>query len=72
MPTTAEQLETIKSQTLANIVAITASPKPTYNIDGQEVEWSEYLKQLQETLAWVNEQLVQAGGPYEVHTQGFT
>ncbi len=72
MPTDAEQLATIKTQTLANIVAITASPNPTYTIDGQEIEWAEYLRQLQSTLAWVNKQLVQAGGPYEVHTQGYT
>ena len=72
MATDAEQLATIKTQTLAIIVTITASPKPTYNIDGQEVEWAEYLAQLQSTIAWVDKQAVQAGGPYEVHSQGYT
>ena len=33
MPTDAKQLATIKSQILANLVAITESPKPSYNLD---------------------------------------
>lgn len=72
MPTDAEQLATIKTQTLARIAEITATPKPSYDIDGQEVLWAEYLRQLQSTVAWVDKQAVTAGGPYEVHSQGFT
>lgn len=72
MPTDAEQLATIKTQTLAIIVTITANPKPSYDIDGQEILWAEYLRQLQSTIAWVDTQLVQSDGPYEVHSQGYT
>lgn len=72
MATAAEQLATIKTQTLATIVTITATPKPSYTIDGQAISWGTYLKQLQDTVKWVDTQLVQAGGPYEVHSQGYT
>lgn len=71
MPTDAEQLATIKTQTLAIIVSITASPKPSYNIDGQSISWGDYLKQLQDSVAFVDTQLASIA-PYEIHSQGFT
>ena len=71
MPSDAEQLATIKTQTLAVIVSITENPKPTYNIDGQMVAWGDYLKQLQATVKWVDDQLA-SESPYEIHSQGFT
>ncbi len=46
MSSNAEQIATIKSQTLARIAEITAQPKPTYQIDGQLVAWGDYLTQL--------------------------
>ena len=58
MPSDAEQIAVIKRQTLALIAAITADPKPTYQIDGQKVSWGEYLGQLQATVAVVR----RAGG----------
>lgn len=72
MPTTTEQIITIKSQTLANIAAITAAPKPSYSIDGQSVSWGEYLKQLQETVKWCDEQLAAEAGPFEFQSQAIT
>ncbi len=66
-----QQIETIKSQTLASMASITENPKPTYNIDGQQVAWGEYLKQLQSTVAWCNEQLA-AETPFEVDSRGTT
>jgi hypothetical protein len=56
MPTDLEQIATIKSQTLARLVEITAQPKPSYDIDGQKVDWATYLKQLQATVAWCEDQ----------------
>jgi len=70
-PTDTTQLETIKKQALANIVAITAEPKPTYNIDGQSVSWDAYLKQLQSTVQWCNDRLI-AETPFEVDSRGTT
>ncbi len=71
MPTDAENLATIKSQTLVIMADLTANPKPSYNIDGQEVFWSEYMAQLRATIKWVDQQIA-TGTPYEIHSQGFT
>jgi hypothetical protein len=70
MPTDAEQLATIKSQTLAVIAEITAAPKPSYNIDGQNVLWGDYLTRLQQTIDWCNEK-IGAETPFEVHSRGY-
>jgi hypothetical protein len=71
MPTDLNQVQTIKSQTLTLIATITASPKPSYSIDGQSVSWTEYLKQLQATVAWCDEQLARED-PFEIHSRGTT
>lgn len=71
MPSDAEQLATIKSQILANLVAITASPKPSYNIDGQDIKWGDYHKMLTAQLKEINEVLA-AETIAEVPSYGFT
>jgi len=71
MPTDAEQLATIKSQVLALLVDLTENPKPTYNVDGQNVSWTEYQRMLFERLDNINAQ-INAEGPYEHHSQGFS
>jgi hypothetical protein len=71
MPTDQEQLETIKSQTLAQLVSLRASPKPTYNIDGQTVSWTDYLRSLEETITWCNAQL-RGTEPAEVESRACT
>lgn len=64
-------IATIKSQMLALIAAITESPKPSYAIDGQSVSWSDYLRQLQASVEWCDQQLAR-GEPFEIHSQGFS
>ena len=71
MPSDAEQVAIIKTQTLALIAQITAAPKPTYNVDGQKVSWSDYLKQLRETIDWCNGKLA-GETPFEFHSQGYS
>jgi hypothetical protein len=71
MPSDTEQIALIKTQTLARIAEITAEPKPTYQIDGQKVDWGDYLKQLENTIDWCNAQLA-AHAPVEVQSQGYT
>lgn len=71
MATDAEQIATIKSQTLAILAEITVSPKPSYNIDGQAVSWTEYRESLQRTIDWCNQQAI-SEEPFEIHTQAFT
>ena len=66
-----EQLETIKSQTLALIAELTANPKPTYYLDGQTVSWNDYLARLQATVDWCQRKLA-GEEPFEIHSQGIT
>jgi hypothetical protein len=49
--------QTIKTQTLSLIAEMTANPKPSYNIDGQSVQWSDYLKQLRATVEWCDQRI---------------
>ena len=71
MPTDAEQLATIKTQSLARIAEITAEPKPNYYIDGQMVNWADYLGRLHATADWCNQKLA-GEGPFELHSQAYT
>lgn len=71
MATDAENLATIKSNALARLAELSASPKPSYAIDGQSVSWNEYAQMLQEQIAWCDKQLA-AETPCETITQGYT
>jgi hypothetical protein len=71
MPSDIEQLETIRANTLAQLVEIRESPKPSYSLDGQQVSWTEYVRSLQETIEWCDIKL--AGyQPFEFRSQGMT
>jgi hypothetical protein len=45
----------------------TATPKPTYVVDGKEVQWTEYTAMLLRQIASINELLGEVGpdGPLE-------
>jgi len=66
-----DAIRTIKRQALARIAEITATPKPSYRVDGQQVAWAEYLKQLRATVDWCNHAL-SGEAPFEVRSQGYT
>lgn len=76
MPLTDEQLTTKLQNTRDELVQrrldVISKPRPTYNIDGQEVKWSEYLKQLDASIASINKELVQDSGPYEEVTVAYS
>ena len=71
MPTDAQQIAAIRSQTLAVLAELTSRPKPTYLIDGQTVAWNEYLLRLRETVDWCDRKLA-GEEPFEVQSQGIT
>jgi len=71
MPSDLEQIQAIKSQTLARIAELTAQPKPTYYLDGQTVSWNDYLARLQATVDWCDRHLA-GQEPIEIHSQGVT
>jgi hypothetical protein len=66
-----ELIRTIKSQTLALIAEITANPKPSYSLDGQQIAWNEYLALLQRTVDWCDQRLA-GDEPFELHSTGCT
>lgn len=66
-----EQIERIKSQTLAQLIELRAAPKPTYSIDGQTVSWTDYMRSLLETIDWCDAKLLGLD-PFEVQSQAAT
>jgi len=64
-----QSVQTIRSQTLAQLEAIRADPKPSYWIDGQRVLWQEYADSLQRTVDWCDQKLVD-NEPFEIRSQG--
>lgn len=63
------QIQTIRSQTLAQIQEVRSGFKPTYWIDGQRVHWEQYADALQRTVDWCDHKLNDLQ-PYEVSSQG--
>lgn len=66
-----EHIRSIRSQTLAQLDDLRASPKPTYWIDGQRVHWQDYVDSLQKAVDWCDQKLIEAE-PFEVRSQGVT
>ncbi|HZZ74190.1 MAG TPA: hypothetical protein VFE24_18285, partial [Pirellulales bacterium] len=64
MPTDLDQIQTIKTQALQQLVDLRANPKPSYKLDGQEVAWQAYLDSLQRTIDWCDDKL-SAYEPFE-------
>lgn len=64
-----EQIEAIRSQTLAQLRDVRSEVKPTYWIDGQRVHWEQYADSLQRTVDWCDAML-QGLGPFEVCSEG--
>lgn len=68
MATDAENLATIKSNLLAQLATMSASPKPNYSINGQSVSWQSLYDSLWSQLEKINEQLASTAGPFEVRS----
>jgi len=65
MPTDAEQIATIRSGLLAALATESANPKPSYNIDGQQVDWNGYRTAILGQIAALNTLLSAATGVFE-------
>lgn len=65
-------LQQTKAQVLADLAAITANPKPSYSINGQNVQWTEYFDRLTGRVAELNRLIQVEGGPFELQTQAAT
>jgi hypothetical protein len=65
------KLYTTRDQMIDVRLKITLHPKPSYNIDGQEVKWAEYLKQLDTSISRLSEQIAAEEGPFEEISVGY-
>lgn len=50
MATYLENLTTARDNIAARLAEITAQPKPSYDVDGQRVEWNDYFKALTDQM----------------------
>jgi hypothetical protein len=66
-----EQILSIRSQTLTQLNALRADPKPTYWLEGQRVHWEQYAESLQRTIDWCDRKLAEIE-PFEIRSQGVT
>jgi len=66
-----DEINTIKTNTLAQMAEVSAERKPSYTEDGQTFSWTGYLDHLQRRVDWCNRQLA-AEDPFEFPTQGYT
>jgi hypothetical protein len=70
-----DNLLTRRSNIIAELAAMNSTAsggKPSYSIDGQEVDHVAYRKSLYEELALLNRQIAVLQGPYEEQGQGTT
>lgn len=67
----AEELIDTRNRAVARRKEILATPKPSYSIDGQTIQWAAYLRALSATIASANEELHQIGFSDRIST-GFT
>lgn len=67
-----DNLTQAKLNITALMESITASPKPSYSVDGESVSWSEYLSMLTTQLEAINRAIVIEGGPVQIVTTGVT
>jgi hypothetical protein len=57
-----------RSNIAAQMAAMTAAPKPTYNIDGENVSWTDHWNSLVQRSKEINELIQIAGGQFELQT----
>lgn len=55
-----DSLRTARANYAAQLEQLSASPKPTYNVDGQSFSWTEYQKFLLESIDDLNKRIADA------------
>lgn len=57
------------NQITDRILEITLTPKPDYNIDGQQVKWADYLRQLNAAQKALKDQIDSNVDPWEIDNE---
>ncbi len=65
------QLKEIHGNLITLIGMVTTNPKPNYDIDGQKVDWGDYLEILYKAKAKALQDIIDFEGPYEIETQAY-
>ena len=65
-------LEDARDNIATQLKDMTASPKPTYNIDGQMVDWDKHFSALNSQLQILNKSIQRSAEPFEVRSIGYT
>lgn len=66
--TQAADLRIIRDQIIANVKAESATPKPSYSIDGESVDWTTWAKAQQDRIEQLN-RMINAVDPYILSTR---
>lgn len=66
-----ELLKEARDNVIVLIGQLTAQPKPNYDIDGQRIDWADYLDMLMKRRNDLNQDIIDLEGPYEIETQGY-
>jgi hypothetical protein len=64
-----------RDKAAARLAEALASPKPSYMVNGQSVQWSAYCNMLTETIGRLNRLIAEGdvdGTPVEIVSQGYT
>lgn len=71
MPSYLENLTTARDSAATALAEILAKPKPKYQIDGESVDWGDYVQMLSLSIDALNTKIQQAQ-PYSVATRLYT
>ena len=72
MATVLDNLKTTRNQIAANLVKMTADPRPNYSIDGKSVSWDQLFNSYMSQLEKLDEAIARAGGPIMKQTRMVT
>lgn len=65
-----DDLTTSRDNLAARLAEITASPKPTYNVNGQMFSWTEYQRFLLDGIRALDELVAANTAPFEILSRG--
>lgn len=67
-----DDLTTARANYVTQLVEISTNPKPSYSVNGQSFNWTEYQRFLMDQIERLDSLIVQTSDPYEIATQVFT
>ena len=63
MPSPAQNIQVAIANIAAKIVELSADPRPSDEVDGQRVEWTEFMRMLVQQLETLRKSQMQLQGP---------